>query len=318
MLSIIEGALSRTRSVLMIFVLLIISGAITYANIAKESNPDITIPTIYVSLIHDGISPEDAERMLVRPMENELKSIAGIKEMKSNAGEGHASVTLEFVAGFNPKEALADVRDKVTLAKAKLPSETEEPEVHEVTMANQQPAITVILSGPVTERGLVTLARNLRDTLESLEEILEVDIGGDREDMVEIIVDPLLMESYGLDSSDIYNLVERNNRLVPAGTMDTGKGRFAIKVPSIFETVQDLLDLPIKVDGDRIITFADVSKVRRAYKDPTSFARLDGHRSVAIEVKKRPGENIIHTVDKVKAITEQAQQKWPSQHFSRL
>ncbi len=313
MLSIIEGALSRTRSVLMIFVLLIISGAITYANIAKESNPDITIPTIYISMIHDGISPEDAERMLVRPMENELKSIAGIKEMKSNAGEGHASVTLEFVAGFNPKEALADVRDKVTLAKAKLPSETEEPEVHEVTMANQQPAITVILSGPVTERGLVTLARNLRDTLESLEEILEVDIGGDREDMVEIIVDPLLMESYGLDSSDIYNLVERNNRLVPAGTMDTGKGRFSIKVPSIFETVQDLLDLPIKVDGDRIITFADVSKVRRAYKDPTSFARLDGHRSVAIEVKKRPGENIIHTVDKVKAITEQAQQKWPSQ-----
>ncbi|QOL26727.1 efflux RND transporter permease subunit [Thalassotalea sp. LPB0316] len=313
MLSIIEGALSHTRSVLSIFVLLIISGAITYANIAKESNPDITIPTIYVSMVHDGISPEDAERMLVRPMENELKSIAGIKEMKSNAGEGHASVTLEFIAGFDPKEALADVRDKVTLAKAKLPNETEEPEVHEVTMANQQPAITVILSGPVTERGLVTLARNLRDKLETLEEVLEVDIGGDREDMVEIIVDPLLMESYGLDSGDIYNLVERNNRLVPAGTMDTGKGRFAIKVPSIFETVQDLLDLPIKVDGDKIITFADVSKVRRAYKDPTSFARLDGHRSVAIEVKKRSGENIIHTVDKVKAITAQEQQKWPSQ-----
>lgn len=313
MLSMIEGALSRTRSVLMIFVLLIISGAVTYANIAKESNPDITIPTIYVSMVHDGISPEDAERMLVRPMENELKSIAGIKEMKSNAGEGHASVTLEFIAGFDPKEALADVRDKVTLAKAKLPNDTEEPEVHEVTMANQQPAITVILSGPVTERGLVTLARNLRDRLETLEEVLEVDIGGDREDMVEIIVDPLLMESYGLDSSDIYNLVERNNRLVPAGTMDTGKGRFAIKVPSIFETVQDLLDLPIKVDGDRIITFADVSKVRRAYKDPTSFARLDGHRSVAIEIKKRSGENIIHTVDKVKAITKEAQLKWPSQ-----
>lgn len=313
MLSMIEGALSRTRSVLMIFVLLIISGAVTYANIAKESNPDITIPTIYVSMVHDGISPEDAERMLVRPMENELKSIAGIKEMKSNAGEGHASVTLEFIAGFDPKEALADVRDKVTLAKAKLPNDTEEPEVHEVTMANQQPAITVILSGPVTERGLVTLARNLRDRLETLEEVLEVDIGGDREDMVEIIVDPLLMESYGLDSSDIYNLVERNNRLVPAGTMDTGKGRFAIKAPSIFETVQDLLDLPIKVDGDRIITFADVSKVRRAYKDPTSFARLDGHRSVAIEVKKRSGENIIHTVDKVKAITKEAQLKWPSQ-----
>ncbi len=313
MLTLIEAAILRTRSILMLFVLLLISGAITYANIAKESNPDITIPIIYVSMIHDGISPEDAERMLVRPMENELKSIAGIKEMKANAGEGHASVTLEFIAGLDPKEALADVRDKVTLAKAKLPTETEEPEVHEVTMANQEAAVTVILSGPVTERGLITLARSVKDNIEAMQEVLEVDIGGDREDMVEILVEPLLMESYGLDQADIFNLVERNNRLVPAGTMDTGKGRFAIKVPSVFENIQDVLALPIKVDGERVITFQDVSTVRRAYKDPTSFARLNGHRSISLEVKKRSGENIIETVNKVKKIIDQSRDKWPRQ-----
>jgi len=313
MLSIIDAALTRTRSVLMVFVLLLISGGITYSNIAKESNPDITIPMIYVSMVHDGISPEDAERMLVRPMEKELKSIAGIKEMTANASEGHASVTIEFLAGLDPKEALADVRDKVTLAKAKLPSESEEPEVHEITMANQVPAVTVILSGPVTERGLLTLARNLKDKIEGMQEVLEVDIGGDREDMVEIIVDPLLMESYGLDQGDIYNLVERNNRLVPAGTLDTGKGRFAIKVPSVFETVQDLLELPIKADGDKVITFQDVSIVRRAYKDPTTFARLNGERSISLEVKKRSGENIIYTVDNVKALIEEERIRWPNQ-----
>lgn len=313
MLTIIEAALTRTRSVLMVFVLLLISGAITYTNIAKEANPDITIPNIYVSMVHDGISPEDAERMLVRPMEKELKSIAGIKEMTSTASEGHASINIEFLAGLDPKEALADVRDKVTLAKAKLPSESEEPEVHEVTMANQVPAVTVILSGPVTERGLLTLARDLKDKIESMQEVLEVDIGGDREDMVEIIVDPLLMESYGLDQTDIYNLVERNNRLVPAGTMDTGKGRFAIKVPSVFETVQDLLELPIKADGDKVITFQDVSNVRRSYKDPTTFARLNGERSISIEVKKRSGENIIYTVENVKALIEKEREKWPNQ-----
>lgn len=313
MLTLIEAALTRTRTVLMLFVLLLISGAVTYKNIAKESNPDITIPVIYVSMIHDGISPEDAERMLVRPMENELKSIAGIKEMRSNAGEGHASVTLEFIAGLDPKEALADVRDKVTLAKAKLPNETEEPVVHEVTMANQEAALTVILSGAVTERGLITIARNIRDKIEGMQEVLEVDIGGDREDMLEILVDPLLMESYGLDHTDIYNLVERNNRLVPAGTMDTGNGRFAIKVPSVFENIQDLLELPIKVDGDRVITFKDVSTVRRSYKDPTSFARLNGQRSVSLEVKKRSGENLIETVEKVKAIVKENSLKWPKQ-----
>ncbi|NMP15693.1 efflux RND transporter permease subunit [Thalassotalea sp. Y01] len=314
MLAMIDAAIVRTRSILLIFTLLLISGALTYIDIPKESNPDITIPQIYVSMIHDGISPEDAERMLVRPMENELKSIEGIKEMRAVASESYASITLEFVPGFDAKEALADVRDKVTLAKAKLPDETEEPVVREVTMANQQPAVTVFLSGPVTERGLINLARSLEDKIASMPQVLEVDIGGDREDMLEIIVDPLLMESYGLDQNDIFNLVTRNNRLVPAGTMDTGRGRFAIKVPSVFETVKDLMELPIKVDGDRVITFADLAIVRRSYKDPTEYARINGERAVSIEVKKRPGQNIIETVDNVKALIETERQAWP-QHI---
>lgn len=312
MRAVIDASLGRTRTVLMLLVLLIVSGAVTYSKIPKESNPDVKIPFIYVSIVHDGISPEDAERMLVRPMENELRSIDGIKEMKSNASEGHASITMEFSAGIDSKEALADVRDRVTLAKAKLPSETEEPTINEVTISDEQPAITVILSGPVTERGLVQAARELKDRLEALSEVLEVEIGGDREDIVEIIVDPLLMESYNLDQNDIFNLLSRNNRLVAAGTMDTGRGRFAVKVPSVFETVKDVLEMPIKVDGDRVITFQDVATIRRSYKDPNSYARLNGDRAVSLEVKKRPGENIIETVDKVKALVEAAKEKGPN------
>ncbi len=311
MRGLIDASLDRTRTVMMIFVLLLISGFITYNNIPKESEPDITIPNIYVSIIHDGISPEDAERMLVRPMENELRSLEGVKEMKSTASEGHASINLEFVAGFDPKNALADVRDKVTLAKAKLPSDTEEPSVHEVTLADEQPVLTVVLSGPVPERGLVTTARELKNVIEGLKEVLEVEIGGDREDIVEIVVDPLLMESYGLDQNDILNLLQRNNRLVAAGTLDNGAGRFAVKVPSVYETVKDVYDQPVKVVGDRVITFGDVAQVRRSYKDPNSFARLNGHPSVSLEVKKRPGENIIYTVEKVRAIMEQAKTRLP-------
>lgn len=309
----ISAALLRTRTVLMIFVLLIISGTVTYINIPKESNPDVPIPFIYVSIIHDGISPEDAERMLVKPMERELRSIEGVKEMRATAGEGHANITLEFIAGFNSKNALADVRDKVTVARAKLPAETEQPTIHEVTMAGEQAVITISLSGAVSERALVTTARELKNRLEGLKEVLEVDVGGDREDIVEIVVDPLLMESYGLSQNDILNLLSRNNRLVPAGTMDTGKGSFAVKVPSVFENVKDVMEQPVKVNGDRVITFADVASVRRSYKDPDSFARLNGKPSVSLEVKKRPGENIILTVEKVKALIAQAQQSalWP-------
>lgn len=314
MKGLIAASIDHSRTVLMVFVLLIIAGAVTYVNIPKESNPDVPIPFIYVSIVHDGIAPEDAERMLVKPMERELRSIEGIKEMKATAGEGHANITMEFIAGFDSKDALADVRDKVTVARAKLPAETEEPTIHEVTMAGQQAVVTVVLSGPVSERGLITVARELKNSLEGLSEVLEVDIGGDREDIVEIIVDPLLMESYGLDQNDIFNLLSRNNRLVPAGTMDTGKGSFAVKVPSVFESVKDVLEQPVKVDGDRVITFQDVAQVRRSYKDPNSFARLDTNPSVSLEVKKRPGENLLITVENVKALVGEAQKSpvWPN------
>ncbi len=312
--NLIYGALSHSRTVLMIFVLLLISGVVTYSNIPKESNPDVPIPVIYVSIVHDGISPEDSERMLVKPMERELRSIDGVKEMKSTAGEGFASITLEFIAGLDSDAALADVRDKVTVARAKLPSETEEPTINEVTMAGQQAAVTVVLSGPVSERALVTVARALKNQLEGISEVLEVEIGGDREDIVEIVVDPLLMESYGLDQNDILNLLSRNNRLVPAGTMDNGKGSFAVKVPSVFESVKDVMEQPVKVQGDSVITFQDVAQVRRSYKDPTSFARLNGESSVSLEVKKRPGENMLETVANVKILVTAAQESsiWPA------
>ncbi|AXV66024.1 MULTISPECIES: efflux RND transporter permease subunit [Pseudoalteromonas] len=311
MKNLIEASLTHTRTVLSIFILLLISGWVTYQTIPKEANPDVTIPFIYVSIIHDGISPEDAERLLVRPMEIELRSIEGVKEMTAVASEGHASVTLEFLAGMDPKEALADVRDKVSLAKAKLPSESEEPEVHEILMEDQQPTITLTLSGNSPERGLLTLARNLKDELESISSVLEVDVGGDREDMVEIEVDPLAMISYGLEPSDIIQLLSNNNRLVAAGTLDTGKGRFAVKIPSVFETIQDVMEQPVKVVGDRVVRFMDVAKIRRAYKDPTSIARINGQQAVSLEVKKRAGENIIDTVEQVKHVVNEAQKRWP-------
>ena len=310
----IYGALNHSRAVLMIFVLLLISGVVTYLNIPKEANPDVPLARINVTIIHDGIAPEDAARMLVKPMERELRALDGLKEMRATAGEGYASISLEFIAGLDSSEALADVRDKVTVAKAKLPSETEEPTIKEVTMAGQQAAITVVLSGPVSERALITVARELQNRLEGISEVLEVDIGGDREDIVEIVVDPLLMESYGLDQGDILSLLSRNNRLVPAGTMDNGKGSFAVKVPSVFESVKDVMEQPVKVQGDSVITFEDVAQVRRSYKDPTSFARLNGEPSVSLEVKKRPGENMLETVAKVKALVASAQQStiWPA------
>ncbi|MDE1317846.1 efflux RND transporter permease subunit [Vibrio aestuarianus] len=314
MFSIIDAALSRSRTMLSLLLLILIAGVATYFTIPKESSPDITIPIIYVSVSHQGISPSDAERLIVRPLEQEMRSIEGVKEMTSNASEGHASVVLEFNVGVNLDKAMADVRDAVNLAEPKLPADSDEPMVNEVTLASEQPVLSVVLYGTVPERTIVQIARQLRDKLESYRQVLEVDIAGDRDDIVEIIVDPLLMESYGLDQGDIYNLIALNNRVVAAGFVDTGYGRFSVKVPSVFDSLKDVLELPVKVDGKQVITFGDIATVRRAFRDPESFARLDGKSAVVLDVKKRAGENIIDTVELVKAVMNEAQKReeWPS------
>ncbi|MGD8172936.1 efflux RND transporter permease subunit [Vibrio sp. TRT 21S02] len=314
MYSVIDAALSRTRTMVTLLIFILIAGIGTYITIPKESSPDITIPIIYVSVGHQGISPIDAERLLVRPIEQELRSIEGVKEMKATAAEGHASVMLEFSVGVDLDKAMADVREAVDLAKPRLPADSDEPTVNEVTLASEEPALSVVLYGTVPERTIVQIARQLRDKLESYRQILEVDIAGDREDIVEIIVDPLLMESYGLDQGDIYNLIALNNRVVAAGFVDTGYGRFSVKVPSVFDSLKDVLELPVKVDGKQVITFGDVATVRRAFRDPESFARLDGKSAVVLDVKKRAGENSIETVELIKAVLEEAQQRpeWPN------
>src|SRR5690554_4679009 len=308
--TLIRAAMDRGRATLLLLLILLAGGLSAWLTIPKEANPDVTIPYIYVSMRLEGISPEDAERLLVRPMEQELRSLEGVKEMTSVASEGHASVMLEFDAGFDPKTALADVREKVDTARTELPAEADEPSVNEINIA-LFPVMSIALYGPVSEAELVATARRLKQELEGIADVLEVDIGGDREDLLEIIVDPQVLDSYQVDYAALYQLVSNNNRLVAAGSLDTGSGRLPLKVPGVIEDLDDVLNMPVKVDGDRVVTFADVALLRRTFKDPDGFARINGQPGVVLEVSKRTGANIIETIEKVKATLEQARPLMP-------
>ncbi|MCK0537737.1 efflux RND transporter permease subunit [Alcanivorax quisquiliarum] len=305
MRALIFAALDRSRTVLLLLVFLFLAGIAAFNAIPKEANPDVTIPMIYVSMTLEGVSPEDGERLLVRPMEQELRAIQGIKKMTSMAGEGHASIILEFDAGFDPRRALADVRERVDIARADIPEEADEPRVTEVNVS-RFPVLSIGLSGQLSEAELLITARELREAIEGIPDVLEVLIGGEREDLLEIVVDPLVLESYGLNFDTLFSLISRNNRLVAAGSLDTGAGRMALKVPGVIETLEDVLSIPVKVDGDSVVTFADVASIRRTFKDPQGFARINGRPAVVLEVSKRAGANIINTIDGVKYLLEQA------------
>ncbi len=309
-MSLIDAAFSRSRTVISVLSLLLIAGMSTYVNIPKESRPDVNAPFIYVSMTLEGISPEDAERLLVRPMETELKSVESVKEMRSTAFQGGANVLLEFEAGFDADKALQDVREKVDIAKTELPEDAEEPRVNEVNFG-LFPVLVVTLGGDVPERTLLKLARDLQETLEGLSSVLEVNIGGDRDEQVELIIDPLLLDSYALDPKLILDSINRSNKLIAAGKLRSDRGSFAVKVPGLFENVNDILNMPLKVNGDSVVTVRDVTSVRRTFKDRQTFARLDGKPAISLEVKKRSGENIIETVNRVKQVVGEAQRNWP-------
>lgn len=311
MYALIDAAFDRSRTIIMLMLFLLASGIVAYIGIPKESEPDVPIPIIYVSMTHDGISPDDAERLLVRPMEKELQTISGVKEMSSTAGEGHASVLLEFDAGFDGDTALADVRERVDVAKSSLPAATDEPSVNEVNIA-LFPVLNISLSGPLPERTLIRIARALKDKLEALPGVLEADIAGEREEVLEIVVDPLVMESYQVDFDSLFSLIRNNNLLVAAGAIDTGAGRMVLKVPGVIENIEDVMSLPVKVTDTAVVTFGDVASIRRTYKDPHSFARLDGQPTLVLEISKRLGANIIETIEAVREIIDQEQQRLPA------
>ncbi|MBQ0832911.1 efflux RND transporter permease subunit [Marinobacter sp.] len=310
MRALIFAAIDRSRTTLLTLFFLTLGGIAAFQAIPREANPDVTIPMIYISMTLEGISPEDAERLLVRPMEQELRSLEGVKEMRGTASEGHASVMLEFDAGFDPDTALQDVREKVDTARSKLPREADEPRVNEINVS-LFPVLSVGLSGPLSERELITVARGLQDAIEAIPEVLEVEIGGDREDLLEIVVDPQVLEGYGIDFDQLSNLVTRNNQLVAAGSLDTGNGRMTLKVPGVIENIEDVMSMPIKVDGDTVVTFGDVAMLQRTFKDPTGFARINGEPAVVLEVSKRSGANIIETVAQVRELIAQAKPQLP-------
>jgi len=309
-MNIIDFALSKARVFVSILFFIIISGAATYITIPKESTPDVNIPIIYVSLSQTGISAEDSERLLVKPIEDEVKSVEGIKEVRSTAFSGGGNVLLEFDAGFNADKAIQDVREKVDRAKGDLPDEANEPTVNEVNISTF-PILLISLVGDLPDRALQDLAVELKDEIETISSVLEAKIGGKRNEQVDILIDKTALESYNIDLQSLINTVRQNNMMVSAGGQDTGDGSFNIKVPGLFENIEDVLNTPIKSYGDSVITFRDIASIKRTFEDRQTYAKVNGSNSITIQVSKRIGENIIQTIDEVKRVVSVTSSDFP-------
>ncbi len=311
MSKLIDYAISHARLTIALLIFLLLAGFVAYETIPKEAEPDVKIPIIYVQLSQRGISPEDAERLLLRPVETQLKSVSNVKEMRSTAFEGGGFVLLEFEAGFDSKSALADVRAKVDDSKSDLPRDVDEPIVQEVNLS-LYPVLVVGLSGDMPERSLLRIARSAKNALEQVPGVLAAELRGARDEVVEIIAEPMLMKSYGVSLDQLTAVAQASNSLVAAGVQEGQTGRFAVKVPSLIEKPQDVLSIPVVSTPEATVTLGDISQVRPTFKDATTVTRVNGRPAMTIEISKRTGANLIETVDNVKAVVERLKETWPS------
>ncbi|GAB4361264.1 MAG: efflux RND transporter permease subunit [Oricola sp.] len=311
MMSFLEIAVKNARLTITALLFFLVAGAVAYINIPKEAEPDVQIPVIYVSLHLQGISPEDAERLLVRPVETQVKNIKGIDKITSNSYQGGGNVIIEFEPDADLSTALEDVRSKVDDAKREFPSGTDEPSVNEVNIS-EFPILVVTLSGNAPERVLTRAAKELRDRFEEVGGVLEANLQGARDEMVEVIIDPVKLSSYNLQLDQMVGAVNANNQLVAAGTLEGREGKYAVKVPALIETVEDVANLPIAASGNAVVRARDLATIRSTFEDATSIARLNGKPAIAIEVSKRAGANLIETIDGVKAAAEAFKSELPA------
>jgi multidrug efflux pump len=306
----IDYAIGHGRLTIATLIFLLCAGLVAYVTIPKEAEPDVRVPIIYVQLSQRGISPEDSERLLLRPVETQLKSVGNVKEMRSTAFEGGGFVLLEFEAGFDSKSALADVRAKVDQAKHDLPKDVDEPQVLEVNLS-LYPVLVVALSGDVPERTLLHIARTAKNAVEQAPGVLSAELRGARDEAVEIIAEPMLMKSYGVALDQFITGFSSYNALIAAGALEGQTGRFAVKVPSLIEHPQDALKVPVIATSGAAVTLGDLAEIKPTFKDATSVTRVNGKPAMTIEVSKRTGANLIETVDAVKATVLALQKTWP-------
>ena len=310
MTGIIDFALAKAKTTMMIALMVVVAGSYARQEIPIAASPNVQLPFISVSVFLDGASPGDTSRLIARPLENRLKNVTGVKSIRSTSSLSFARIFLEFEVGFDMDQALVDIKQSVEETKYELPREAEDPQISEYSESSF-PIMNISIVGSSSVRQKVFYAKELKDRTESIEEILQARLTGAPEEVLEGVINKSKMESYEVTLSDIYYSVANNNLIIPGGTQDTGKGSFNIEVPSVIETAQDVYSIPIKVTQDAIVTLSDIATVKRTFKDFTSYARVNGEDAVTLELTLRESANAIDASNAIREILKEFEKTLP-------
>ena len=304
-------ALNRQSTVMVLLVFIIIAGVVSYNALPRESDPDITIPYIFVQTNFEGVAPEDMETLVTMPIERKLKGLSGTKEITSISDDGVSIIKVEFNPDVDIDDALQKVRDKVDQAKPDLPQDLpDEPTINEVNLS-EMPILNVVLSGPFSLKRLKVFAEGLEDKIESIQGVLDAKIIGGLEREIHVEFDMDRVAFYNIPLSSLLGSVRNANVNTPGGSVEIGEAKYLVRVPEDFKHPDEINRIVVHVQDGKPVYLRDIATIRDHYKDPTSKSRFNGVQSVTIQVKKRAGENIIVINDAVKQIIKEEQEILP-------
>ncbi|MBI9079682.1 MAG: efflux RND transporter permease subunit [Pseudodesulfovibrio sp.] len=304
-------ALSRQSTVMVLLVFIIIAGISSYASLPRESDPDITIPYIFVQTTFEGVAPEDMETLVTMPIERKLKGLSDTKEISSISDDGVSIIKVEFTPDVDIDDALQKVRDKVDQAKPDLPQDLpDDPTINEINLS-EMPILNVVLSGPFSLKRLKVFAERIEDRIESVQGVLDAKIIGGLEREIHVEIDLDRVAFYNIPLSNLLNSVRNANVNTPGGSVEIGQAKYLVRVPEDFKHPDEINKIVVYEKDGRPVYLRDIATIRDHYKDPTSKSRINGIQSVTIQVKKRAGENIIEINDTVKQIIKEEQEILP-------
>ncbi len=302
-------ALNNRSTIFLLTLIIALFGLISYLRLPKELFPDVVIPTVLVQTTYPGNSPVDIENLISRPLEKELESVTGIKNLRSTSAQDASMIFVEFNTDIEIKDAVNDVKDAVDKAISELPNDPMrmDPLVMDIDLS-EFPILNINLSGDFSIEELKSYAEYLQEKIESIREISKAQIKGVDDREIKIDVDLLRLESYELTFNDIEFAVSQENIAMSGGEIRLGDTRRSVRIDGEFKEVSDIGNVIVNNENDRVVYLRDVADIYDGYADPRSFARLNHQPVVSVQVIKKKGENLLAATDEIFKVLEESKQ----------
>ena len=297
-------AIDNKISIYVATVIICIAGIMTYNSRPKENFPEVVFPQIYVATVYPGAAPKDVENLVTKPIEKQVKSIAGVKKIVSNSVQDFSNVIIEFEPDIDVDKAKLDVKDAVDRAKPDLPNTLlDDPQVIDIDIS-EFPIMNVNISGDYDLQTIKRYAEQMQDEIETVKELRRVDIVGALDREIQINVDLFKAASAGIAFYDIYSAINGENKIISGGQLTVDGMKRSLSVTGEFKSAEELGNVIITSTKGGKMYLRDIAEVIDSNKEQESFARLDGKNVITLNVIKRSGENLILASDKIEEIVK--------------